>query len=84
MGKYHVQLCGTTPCWLCGSDDIMAAIQNKLGESPSQRPAPLHVLVMVNGTRWLRWMEFPTAGRQIEVEIPSICWTLYCNVFILS
>ena len=31
VGKYHVQLCGTTPCWLCGSDDIMAAIQNKLG-----------------------------------------------------
>ncbi|KAF0301550.1 putative NADH dehydrogenase [ubiquinone] flavoprotein 2, mitochondrial [Amphibalanus amphitrite] len=31
VGKFHVQLCGTTPCWLCGSDDIMAAIQKKLG-----------------------------------------------------
>jgi len=31
VGKYHVQLCGTTPCWLCGSDDIMATINRKLG-----------------------------------------------------
>ena len=25
VGKYHVQLCGTTPCMLRGSDDVMAA-----------------------------------------------------------
>ncbi|CAM80726.1 NADH-quinone oxidoreductase subunit NuoE [Orientia tsutsugamushi] len=23
VGKYHIQICGTTPCWLRGSDDIM-------------------------------------------------------------
>ena len=23
VGKYHIQVCGTTPCWLRGSDDIM-------------------------------------------------------------
>src|SRR5690554_1642529 len=22
VGKYHIQVCGTTPCWLSGSDDI--------------------------------------------------------------
>ncbi|XP_066966844.1 NADH dehydrogenase [ubiquinone] flavoprotein 2, mitochondrial [Macrobrachium rosenbergii] len=31
VGKYHVQVCTTTPCWLRGSDDIMKAIQDKLG-----------------------------------------------------
>lgn len=29
VGKYHVQLCGTTPCLLRGSDDVMAACKNK-------------------------------------------------------
>ncbi|XP_017577956.1 NADH dehydrogenase [ubiquinone] flavoprotein 2, mitochondrial [Pygocentrus nattereri] len=31
MGKYHVQVCTTTPCMLCDSDSILQAIQNKLG-----------------------------------------------------
>ena len=25
VGKFHVQLCGTTPCMLRGSDDVLAA-----------------------------------------------------------
>mgnify|MGYP001788230508 FL=1 len=25
VGKYHVQVCGTTPCMLRGSDDVLAA-----------------------------------------------------------
>ena len=25
IGKYHLQVCTTTPCWLQGSDDIVAA-----------------------------------------------------------
>ncbi|GAA4776617.1 NAD(P)H-dependent oxidoreductase subunit E [Stakelama sediminis] len=29
VGKYHVQVCGTTPCWLRGSDDVFAACKNK-------------------------------------------------------
>ncbi|WP_326524415.1 complex I 24 kDa subunit family protein [Sphingomonas sp.] len=28
VGKYHVQVCGTTPCMLRGSDDVMAACRN--------------------------------------------------------
>jgi len=31
VGKHHVQVCGTTPCWLRGSDDIMAACKKHLG-----------------------------------------------------
>ncbi|RZF64892.1 NAD(P)H-dependent oxidoreductase subunit E [Sphingomonas populi] len=29
VGKYHVQVCGTTPCLLGGSDDVLAACKNK-------------------------------------------------------
>jgi NADH-quinone oxidoreductase subunit E len=28
VGRYHVQVCGTTPCMLRGSDDVFAACKN--------------------------------------------------------
>jgi len=28
-GRYHVQVCGTTPCMLRGSDDVMAACKSR-------------------------------------------------------
>lgn len=31
VGKHHIQLCTTTPCWLRGSDDIVKACQSRLG-----------------------------------------------------
>jgi len=31
VGKYLVQLCRTTPCWLCGSDDLRNACKDELG-----------------------------------------------------
>merc|ERR1712141_925147 len=31
VGKYHLQLCTTTPCWLRGSDEILKAIKENLG-----------------------------------------------------
>merc|ERR1711917_143291 len=36
VGKYHVQVCTTTPCWLRGSDEIMAACKENLGIGPGQ------------------------------------------------
>jgi len=27
VGRFHVQICGTTPCWLRGSDDLFAACE---------------------------------------------------------
>ena len=30
VGKYHLQLCSTTPCWLRGSDNILKAIKDEL------------------------------------------------------
>ena len=29
VGRYHVQVCGTTPCMLAGSDEVIAACKNK-------------------------------------------------------
>ena len=29
VGRFHVQVCGTTPCMLRGSDDIMAACKKR-------------------------------------------------------
>ncbi len=31
VGKYHLQVCTTTPCWLRGSDDIVAACKKAAG-----------------------------------------------------
>jgi len=28
VGRYHVQVCGTTPCLLAGSDDVLSACKN--------------------------------------------------------
>lgn len=30
VGKFHVQVCTTTPCQLCGSDGVMKAIKDHL------------------------------------------------------
>ena len=29
VGKHHVQVCGTTPCWLRGSDEVFRACKDK-------------------------------------------------------
>jgi NADH-quinone oxidoreductase subunit E len=29
VGRYHVQVCGTTPCMLRGSDDVLAACKSR-------------------------------------------------------
>jgi len=41
VGKYLIQVCRTTPCWLCGSDEIVKACKEKLnidiGETSEDR-----------------------------------------------
>jgi len=32
VGRYYVQLCGTTPCWLRGADDLKAVCRKEIGE----------------------------------------------------
>ncbi|EWC46569.1 mitochondrial NADH-ubiquinone oxidoreductase subunit [Drechslerella stenobrocha 248] len=34
VGKFHLQVCTTTPCQLCNSDSIMKAIEDHLGIKP--------------------------------------------------
>ena len=31
VGKYHIQLCGTSPCQVCGSEKLQDAIEKKYG-----------------------------------------------------
>ena len=31
VGRYLLQICTTTPCWLAGSDEVVAACRHKLG-----------------------------------------------------
>jgi NADH-quinone oxidoreductase E subunit len=36
VGKHLIQVCGTTPCWLRGSEQIIKACKNKLKISPGE------------------------------------------------
>lgn len=36
VGKFHIQVCRTTPCWLRGSDELTNSCQKKLGISKGQ------------------------------------------------
>ncbi len=38
VGKYFIQMCGTTPCLLAGSDDIKAVLQKRVGEQRKVTP----------------------------------------------
>jgi NADH-quinone oxidoreductase subunit E len=31
IGRYHLQVCGTTPCWLRGSDEVARACRDEAG-----------------------------------------------------
>lgn len=35
VGKYHVQLCGTTPCWLRGANDLKEVCDREIGPKGS-------------------------------------------------
>jgi NADH-quinone oxidoreductase E subunit len=39
VGKWFLQACTTTPCWLTGSDDILAVCERKLGLTPGHSTA---------------------------------------------
>src|SRR3546814_13075810 len=47
VGRYHVQLCGTTPCLLRGSDDVMAACKNRGMTKDKTTPDGLFTLTEV-------------------------------------
>jgi NADH-quinone oxidoreductase E subunit len=39
VGRFHLQLCRTTPCWLRGSEDLLHACERKLGIAKGERTA---------------------------------------------
>ena len=48
VGRYLLQVCTTTPCWLCGSDAVVEACKKKLGIGVSgTTPDGLFTLVEV-------------------------------------
>ncbi|MEO0501409.1 MAG: NADH-quinone oxidoreductase subunit NuoE [Pseudomonadota bacterium] len=47
VGKYHVQLCGTTPCMLRGSDDVMRVLNDRGIEKGRTTPDGLFTLTEV-------------------------------------
>jgi len=51
VGRHYVQLCGTTPCWLCGADDLKAVCRKVIGE-PDQ----------VTGDGAFSWLEVECLG----------------------
>jgi len=36
VGKYHIKVCSTLPCALCGSRELVAALKDKLGINVGQ------------------------------------------------
>ena len=39
VGRHHVQVCTTTPCWLRGSDQIVKACRDRLGIGAGEKTA---------------------------------------------
>ncbi|NWG45797.1 MAG: NADH-quinone oxidoreductase subunit NuoE [Alphaproteobacteria bacterium] len=37
VGRFHVQLCGTTPCWLRGADELKKVCAEKIGPKGTTR-----------------------------------------------
>jgi NADH-quinone oxidoreductase subunit E len=46
IGKYHLQVCTTTPCWLRGSDDVVAACRKVTGIKGWHEPSEDGVFTM--------------------------------------
>lgn len=36
IGKFHIQVCGTTPCMLCGAEEILNTCKRELGISEGE------------------------------------------------
>jgi NADH-quinone oxidoreductase subunit E len=61
VGKYHVQVCGTTPCMLRGSDDIIKECKSRIGEEAH---------VSTNGM--LSWEEVECLGACVNAPMVQV------------
>jgi NADH-quinone oxidoreductase subunit E len=61
VGRYYVQVCGTTPCWLRGAEDIKAACRKLIG-------APGHV----TDDGLFSWIEVECLGACVNAPMVQI------------
>lgn len=61
VGKHHVQLCGTTPCWLRGADDIKAVCRKVIGDQNTVTPDGL-----------FSWIEVECLGACVNAPMVQI------------
>jgi len=62
VGKHLVQVCTTTPCWLRGSDDVVAACKKLIASSPHT--------ISADGT--FSWMEVECLGACVNAPMMQI------------
>jgi NADH-quinone oxidoreductase subunit E len=66
VGKFHVQLCGTTPCMLRGSDALKKVCRNRIGDE-------LHVTA--DGK--FSWIEVECLGACVNAPMAQINYDYY-------
>jgi NADH-quinone oxidoreductase subunit E len=66
VGKYHVQLCGTTPCMLRGSEELKKVCQRRIGEQHH---------VTADGK--FSWIEVECLGACVNAPMAQINYDYY-------
>jgi len=66
VGKFHVQLCGTTPCLLRGAGKLLKICHDRIGE-------PMHVTA--DGK--LSWVEVECLGACVNAPVAQINYDYY-------
>jgi NADH-quinone oxidoreductase subunit E len=66
VGKYHVQLCGTTPCMLRGSDELKKVCQRRIGDQHR---------VTADGK--FSWIEVECLGACVNAPMAQINYDYY-------
>ena len=61
VGEFFVQLCGTTPCWLRGADDLKAICRRQIGEPGD-----------VSGDGKRSWIEVECLGACVNAPMVQI------------
>lgn len=62
VGKHLVQVCTTTPCWLAGSDDVVAVCRKKIAASAQA----------ISADGLFSWMEVECLGACVNAPVMQI------------
>ena len=62
VGKYLIQVCTTTPCWLRGSDTVLAACKKNIAMNPET----------VSSDGMFSWMEVECLGACVNAPVVQI------------